>query len=248
MILMMGGEKTRMGILSNMDASTIFSILATFVSCAWTGYTYYHGEKTSKELEKMKGEQGKSLESFKIFTKQRHERIIAFYESLYTLLGACGDLSEKLNTLRHPDFMQISEDDFKEYLDSHKILKYDKNILIQNYRDFLTGKISITDLENELYMAFYNKYALASSTNASNWLKLRLYISTEDEEIINQYVDRLGILFHRYLRPSMKKSELIHKECNEPYGKQCLKSCEELAKEMTSDIIPRLRKNLREYK
>lgn len=36
----------------------------------------------------MKGEQGKNLESYKIFTKQRHERIIAFYDSLCTLVGA----------------------------------------------------------------------------------------------------------------------------------------------------------------
>lgn len=56
-----------MDVLSNLNGSTIFSILATIGSCIWTGYTYHHGEKTNRELQKMKGEQGKSLESYKIF-------------------------------------------------------------------------------------------------------------------------------------------------------------------------------------
>lgn len=69
----------------------------------------------------MKGEQGKSLESHKIFTKQRHERIIAFYDSLCTLVGACGDLSLKLIIDRYPDFSTLSVDDFQKYVKNLKI-------------------------------------------------------------------------------------------------------------------------------
>lgn len=114
-----------MDVLSSLNGSTIFSILATIGSCIWTGYTYHHGEKTNRELQKMKGEQGKSLESYKIFTKQRHERIIAFYDSLCVLLGACADLSLKLIIARYPDFSTLSVDDFQKYVKNLKILPQD---------------------------------------------------------------------------------------------------------------------------
>ena len=236
-----------MGILSNMDASTIFSILATFVSCAWTGYTYYHGEKTSKELEKMKGEQGKSLESFKIFTKQRHERIIAFYDSLCTLMGACTDLSVKLIGDRYPDFTSISLSGFQDYMKGLKILPQDEAVLVKEFRHCRYESKDISKLEKVLYIANYNKYVRVYMESNSKWIKLKLYISPEDEKIIGAFFEKVQTMYRKYLHPDLKDKGLkIYGESDTPFELQYQQYCDELTAELSSAIIPILRKNFRE--
>lgn len=238
-----------MDILSNMNGSTIFSVLAAFVSCVWTGYTYYHGEKTSKELEKLKGEQGKSLESFKIFTKQRHERIVTFYEFLCTLLGACADLSLQLIIDRHPDFTSISLSDFQEYMKNLKLLPPDEAVLIQEFRycRYESKDKDTSKLEKALYMANYNKYVHVYMESNSKWIKLKLYISPEDEKIIGEFFEKVQIMYRKYLHPDLKDKELkIYEKSDTPFELQCQKYCDELTVELSSTIIPILRKNLRE--
>lgn len=235
-----------MGILSNMDASTIFSILATIFSCAWTGYTYYHGEKTSKELEKLKGEQGKSLESFKIFTKQRHERIIAFYDSLCTLMGACADLSLKLIADRHPDFTSISLSGFQDYMKELKILPQDEATLFKEFRHCRYVSKDISKLEKALYIANYNKYVRVYMESNSKWIKLKLYISPDDEKIVGAFFEKVQTMYRKYLHPDLKDKGLkIYEESDTPFELQYQQYCNELTAELSSVIIPILRKNLR---
>ena len=240
MMLMMGG--TSVDILSNIDGSTIFSMI-TF---GWAAYTYFRGEKTSKELEKMKGEQGKSLESFKIYTKQKHERIIAFYESLCTLLGACADLSLKLILDKHPDFTSISLSDFQEYMKELKIVPQDEVVLIEKFWHCRYENKDITKLEKALYIANYNKYLLVYMESNSKWINLKLYISPEDEKTIGEFFEKVRTMFHKYLNPALKDKGLkIHEESDTPFELQCQDYCDELTAELSSDIIPILRKNLR---
>lgn len=235
-----------MDILSNLNGSTIFSILATIGSCIWTGYTYHHGEKTNRELQKMKGEQGKSLESYKIFTKQRHERIIAFYDSLCVLLGACEDLSLKLIIARYPDFSTLSVDDFQKYVKNLKILPQDEVVLIKEFRHCRYESMDTPNLEKALYRANYNKYISAYNESNSKWVKLKLYISPEDEKRIGEFFEKVRTMFRKYLNPDLKDRGLqIHEESDTPFELQCQDYCDELTIELSSDIIPILRKNLR---
>lgn len=231
-----------MDILSNIDGSTIFSMI-TF---GWAAYTYFRGEKTSKELEKMKGEQGKSLESFKIYTKQKHERIIAFYESLCTLLGACADLSLKLIIARYPDFSTLSVDDFQKYVKNLKILPQDEVVLIKEFRHCRYESMDTPNLEKALYRANYNKYISAYNESNSKWVKLKLYISPEDEKRIGEFFEKARTMFCKYLNPDLKDSGLqIHEESDTPFELQCQDYFDKLTIELSSDIIPILRKNLR---
>lgn len=230
-----------MGIL-NLDGNTIFSII-TF---GWAAYTYFRGEKTSKELEKMKGEQGKSLESFKIYTKQKHERIIAFYESLCTLLGACADLSLKLILDKHPDFTSISLSDFQEYMKELKIVPQDEAVLIEKFWHCRYESMDTPNLEKALYRANYNKYISAYNESNSKWVKLKLYISPEDEKRIGEFFEKARTMFCKYLNPDLKDSGLqIHEESDTPFELQCQDYFDKLTIELSSDIIPILRKNLR---
>lgn len=138
----------------------------------------------------MKGEQGKSLESYKIFTKQRHERIIAFYDSLCVLLGACADLSLKLIIARYPDFSTLSVDDFQKYVKNLKILPQDEVVLIKEFRHCRYESMDTQNLEKALYRANYNKYISAYNESNSKWVKLKLYISPEDEKRIGEFFER----------------------------------------------------------
>lgn len=229
-----------MDILSNLNGSTIFSILATIGSCIWTGYTYHHGEKTNRELQKMKGEQGKSLESYKIFTKQRHERIIAFYDSLCVLLGACADLSLKLIIARYPDFSTLSVDDFQKYVKNLKILPQDEVVLIKEFRHCRYESMDTPNLEKALYRANYNE-------SNSKWVKLKLYISPEDEKRIGEFFEKARTMFCKYLNPDLKDRGLqIPEEPDTPFELQCQDYFDKLTIELSSDIIPILRKNLRQ--
>lgn len=236
-----------MDILSNLNGSTIFSILATIGSCIWTGYTYHHGEKTNRELQKMKGEQGKSLESYKIFTKQRHERIIAFYDSLCVLLGACADLSLKLIIARYPDFSTLSVDDFQKYVKNLKILPQDEVVLIKEFRHCRYESMDTPNLEKALYRANYNKYIAAYNESNSKWVKLKLYISPEDEKRIGEFFEKARTMFCKYLNPDLKDRGLqIPEEPDTPFELQCQDYFDKLTIELSSDIIPILRKNLRQ--
>lgn len=230
-----------MGIL-NLDGNTIFSII-TFV---WATYTYFRGEKTNRELQKMKGEQGKSLESYKIFAKQRHERIIAFYDSLCTLVGACGDLSLKLIIDRYPDFSTLSVDDFQKYVKNLKILPQDEVVLITEFRHYRYESGATLNLEKAFYRASYDKYISAYNESNSKWVKLKLYISPEDEKRIGEFFEKVRTMFRKYLNPALKDRGLqIHEESDTPFELQCQDYCDELTTELSSDIIPILRKNLR---
>ena len=236
-----------MDVLSSLNGSTIFSILATIGSCIWTGYTYHHGEKTNRELQKMKGEQGKSLESYKIFTKQRHERIIAFYDSLCVLLGACADLSLKLIIARYPDFSTLSVDDFQKYVKNLKILPQDEVVLIKEFRHCRYESMDTPNLEKALYRANYNKYISAYNENNSKWVNLKLYISPEDEKRIGEFFEKVRAMFRKYLNPALMDRGLkIHNKADTPFELQCQDYCDELTTELSSDIIPILRKNLRQ--
>lgn len=230
-----------MGILS-LDGNTIFSII-TF---GWAAYTYFRGEKTNKDLQKMKGEQGKNLESYKIFAKQRHERIIAFYDSLCTLVGACGDLSLKLIIDRYPDFSTLSVDDFQKYVKNLKILPQDEVVLIKEFGHYRYESMDMPNLEKALYRASYNKYISAYNESNSKWVKLKLYISPEDEKRIEKFFEKVRAMFRKYLNPDLKDGGLqIHAESDTPFELQCQDYCDELTTELSSDIIPILRKNLR---
>lgn len=226
----------------NLDGNTIFSII-TFV---WAAYTYFRGEKTNRELQKMKGEQGKSLESYKIFTKQRHERIIAFYDSLCTLVGACGDLSLKLIIDRYPDFSTLSVDDFQKYVKDLKILPQDEAVLIKEFRHYRYERGATLNLEKAFYRASYNKYISAYNESNSKWVKLKLYISPEDEKRIGEFFEKVRAMFRKYLNPALMDRGLkIHNKADTPFELQCQDYCDELTTELSSDIIPILRKNLR---
>lgn len=230
-----------MGILS-LDGNTIFSII-TF---GWAAYTYFRGEKTNKDLQKMKGEQGKNLESYKIFAKQRHERIIAFYDSLCTLVGACGDLSLKLIIDRYPDFSTLSVDDFQKYVKNLKILPQDEVVLITEFRHYRYESGATLNLEKAFYSASYNKYISAYNESNSKWVKLKLYISPEDEKRIGEFFEKVRAMFRKYLNPAlMDRGPQIHEESDTPFELQCQDYCDELTTELSSDIIPILRKNLR---
>lgn len=230
-----------MGIL-NLDGNTIFSII-TF---GWAAYTYFRGEKTNRELQKMKGEQGKSLESYKIFTKQRHERIIAFYDSLCTLVGACGDLSLKLIIDRYPDFSTLSVDDFQKYVKNLKILPQDEVVLIIEFRHYRYESGATLNLEKAFYRASYNKYISAYNESNSKWVKLKLYISPEDEKRIGEFFEKVRTMFRKYLNPALMDRGLkIRNKSDTPFELQCQNYCDELTTELSSDIIPILRKNLR---
>lgn len=237
---------TIVNLLSNLDHSTIYAIV-TIGSYIWTGYTYHHGENTKKELQKMKGEQGKSLESFKIFTNQRHERIIAFYDSLCTLMGACADLSLKLIADRHPDFTSISLSGFQDYMKELKILPQDEAVLVKEFRHCRYESKDISTLEKALYIANYNKYVRVYMESNSKWLKLKLYISPEDEKIIGVFFEKLQTMYRKYLHPDLKDKGLkIYGESDTPFELQYQQYCDELTAELSLAIIPILRKNLRE--
>lgn len=237
---------TIVNLLSNLDHSTIYAIV-TIGSYIWTGYTYHHGENTKKELQKMKGEQGKSLESFKIFTNQRHERIIAFYDSLCTLMGACADLSLKLIADRHPDFTSISLSGFQDYMKELKILPQDEAVLVKEFRHCRYESKDISILEKALYIANYNKYVRVYMESNSKWLKLKLYISPEDEKIIGVFFEKLQTMYRKYLHPDLKDKGLkIYGEADTPFELQYQQYCDELTAELSLAIIPILRKNLRE--
>lgn len=231
-----------MGIL-NWDGNTIFSMI-TF---GWAAYTYFRGEKTNKELEKMKGEQGKSLESFKIFTKQRHERIIDFYDSLCTLMGACTDLSLLLIFNRHPDFTSISLSGFQDCMKELKILPQDEAVLVKEFRHCRYESKDISKLEKALYIANYNKYVRVYMESNSKWIKLKLYISPEDEKIIGAFFAKLQTMYRKYLHPDLKDKGLkIYGKSDAPFELQYQQYCDELTAELSSSIIPLLRKDLRE--
>lgn len=231
-----------MNILSNLDNNTLFSI-ATFV---WAAYTYFHGEKTKKEVEKIKGEQGERLESFKIFTKQKHERVVAFYESLCTLLGGCDALVLKLFFDIHPDFNSMSLSEFQEYVKNSKILSADEIVLIRAFMHSRNKKVDTFNLEKELYKANYNKYVFAYNESNSKWIKLKLYISPEDEKIIGEFFSKVRTMYCMYLHPELKdKGIKIYEDSDTPIEIQYQKYCDELTEEMSVDIIPILRKYVR---
>lgn len=53
-------------------------------------------------------------------------------------------------------------------------------------------------------------------------------------------------MFRKYLNPALKDRGLqIHEESYTPFELQCQDYCDELTTELSSDIIPILRKNLR---
>lgn len=194
----------------------------------------------------MKGEQGKSLESYKIFTKQRHERIIAFYDSLCTLVGACGDLSLKLIIDRYPDFSTLSVDDFQKYVKNLKILPQDEAVLIKEFRHYRYESGATLNLEKAFYRASYNKYISAYNESNSKWVKLKLYISPEDEKRIGEFFKKVRTMFRKYLNPALMDRGLkIRNKSDTPFELQCQDYCDELTTELSSDIIPILRKNLR---
>lgn len=186
------------------------------------------------------------MESYKIFTKQRHERIIAFYDSLCTLVGACGDLSLKLIIDRYPDFSTLSVDDFQKYVKNLKILPQDEAVLIKEFRHYRYESMDMPNLEKALYRASYNKYISAYNESNSKWVKLKLYISPEDEKRIEKFFEKVRAMFRKYLNPDLKDGGLqIHAESDTPFELQCQDYCDELTTELSSDIIPILRKNLR---
>lgn len=186
------------------------------------------------------------MESYKIFTKQRHERIIAFYDSLCTLVGACGDLSLKLIIDRYPDFSTLSVDDFQKYVKNLKILPQDEAVLIKEFRHYRYESGATLNLEKAFYRASYNKYISAYNESNSKWVKLKLYISPEDEKRIGEFFKKVRTMFRKYLNPALMDRGLkIRNKSDTPFELQCQDYCDELTTELSSDIIPILRKNLR---
>lgn len=98
-----------------------------------------------------------------------------------------------------------------------------------------------------MYRANYNKYISAYNESNSKWVKLKLYISPEDEKRIGEFFEKARTMFLKYLNPDLKDRGLqIPEEPDTHFELQCQDYFDKLTIELSSDIIPILRKNLRQ--
>lgn len=69
-------------------------------------------------------------ESFKVFTKQRNEYILSFYNFMCELLGGGNNLAWEGIIILEPDYSKISLKAFTFYLNKQKIIDYaDRELL-----------------------------------------------------------------------------------------------------------------------
>lgn len=132
-------------VLKLIRTGTLIVYIFSFITIVLSIFLYYDGKKSRKQnikltqelrglvqadIEKIRGEQGKKLESFKVFTKQRNEYILSFYKFMCELLGGCNDLAwEGIITLE-PNYSKISLKAFTFYLDKQIIIDYaDRELL-----------------------------------------------------------------------------------------------------------------------
>lgn len=246
-------------VLKLIETGTIIGYSSSFIAIALSIYVYYDGKKSRKQniklaeelrgqiqadIEKIKGEQGKKLESFKIFTKQRNEHIIKFYNSMCELLGGCSDLAWTGIITLEPDYSKISLKAFSFYLDKQKIVDHaDRELLTAEYDAVQEGKKRQSDLSFLLHQANYNKYRLFYYKSNTDFIRLKLYITADEDKVITEFYNKVSKFYRENLNPAFKNKEIkIDKESEKPALLQYTDYVETLNDEFSTVIVPLLRK------